>query len=76
MSERSDLAENKRRRRLEACPDMYRNGLARCFAKKASPRAAIKAFCLECMGYDRAGVTECTAYACPLWEYRPIFKTK
>lgn len=38
---------------------------------KASPRVAIKAFCLECVGWNRAEVRRCTATACPLWLYRP-----
>jgi hypothetical protein len=38
---------------------------------KASPRVAIKAFCLECVGWNRPEVARCTATACPLWMYRP-----
>jgi len=36
-----------------------------------SRQAAIKAFCIECNGYDPVAVKDCTAPACPLWEYRP-----
>ena len=61
----------KRARRLEQCPISARNLLTRCWAKKASPRQAVKAFCHECCGYDRAAITECTAWACPLFEFRP-----
>ena len=39
---------------------------------KASPRVAIKAFCMECVGWNRTEVTKCTALACPLWMYRPF----
>lgn len=39
---------------------------------KASPRIAIKAFCMECVGWSRAEVTNCTGFACPLWMYRPF----
>jgi hypothetical protein len=39
---------------------------------KASPRVAIKAFCLECVGWNRPEVARCTATACPLWMYRPF----
>ncbi len=39
---------------------------------KASPRAAIKAFCTECVGWNRQEVHRCTATACPLWMYRPF----
>lgn len=67
--------EKTRARRLAACPSSSKRLLASCWAKKASPRAAIKAFCAECVGYDRDAVAGCTAYACPLWRYRP-FQTK
>ena len=39
---------------------------------RASPRVAIKAFCMECVGWSRGEVTNCTATACPLWMYRPF----
>lgn len=41
--------------------------------KGRSPRAAIKANCAMCMGWDdwRNGVRNCTDPACPLYEYRP-----
>ena len=44
----------------------------RAYAGK-SMKAALQAFCIECQGFDdaRAGIRDCTAYACPLWEYRP-----
>jgi len=38
-------------------------------------RASIKAFCMECVGWERLAVTECTAPACPLYPVRP-FQTK
>jgi hypothetical protein len=38
----------------------------------ASPRAAIKVFCLECVGWQREDVAHCTAQACPLYAYRPF----
>lgn len=63
--------EKIRARRLAACPRSSKRLLADCWAKKASPRQAIKAFCHECQSFDRDGVAGCTAYACPLWRYRP-----
>lgn len=39
-----------------------------------SPRQAIKAFCLRCVGYLRADVSNCTATHCPLHRYRPFQK--
>lgn len=41
-----------------------------------SKSLAIKSFCFECMGWDRAGVKSCTALACPLWAYRPGSKKR
>jgi hypothetical protein len=63
-----------RAHRLAEAPDLYRAQYKRALDGKASPRVAIKAFCLECVGYVRKDVTNCTAYACPLYEYRPEFK--
>ena len=37
-----------------------------------SKQAAIKAHCLECVGYDRTAIRNCTAPACPLYEVRPF----
>lgn len=48
--------------------------LAPLFARAASGKsraAAIKAFCIECVGFKRADVTNCTAQQCPLYPYRP-----
>lgn len=33
-------------------------------------KAAIRAFCLECVGYDAAGVRRCSSPECPLFEFR------
>lgn len=66
--------EAKKARRLETTPAMSKSILAKSWTQKASARACIKAFCLECMGFDRIGIGECTAYACPLWLKRPYQK--
>ena len=42
--------------------------------ERSSRAAAMKTFCLECMGYRRAEVARCASYACPLWEWR-AFRT-
>jgi hypothetical protein len=52
-------------------PMTCRNILSRAYAGEAAPRQAIKAFCLRCVGYVRADVSDCTAWACPLHPYRP-----
>lgn len=36
-----------------------------------SRKAAIKAFCLECVCWQKEEVRLCTALACPLYAYRP-----
>lgn len=41
-----------------------------------SKQAGIKAFCLECIGYDRTAIRNCTAPACPLYEVRPFQEHK
>lgn len=49
-------------------------GLFRRAARGRSRKAAIMAHCIECMGYRRADVTDCTSTSCPLYPYRPIVK--
>lgn len=48
----------------------YLNTFRRAYAGK-SLRAAVNAHCIECMGFDAAAVRECSALACPLFQYRP-----
>ena len=48
----------------------YLNTLRRAYAGK-SLRAAVNAFCIECVGFDAAEVKRCTAPACPLYAQRP-----
>lgn len=55
-------------------PTASRKLFERVWSGKASPRASIKACCQECVGFERAAITECTAYACPLWNLRPYQK--
>ena len=57
---------------IDETPAMYKGGMERAVMGEASPRQAIKAFCLRCVGYVRADVTGCTAYKCPLHAYRPF----
>ena len=61
----------------EALP-LYRPVMRKAYAGIAPPRSAIKAQCLQCVGYERLMVTHCTGYSCPLtgyscplWAYRP-----
>ncbi len=36
-----------------------------------SLRAAVNAFCAECLSFDTPAVKDCSSPACPLWAYRP-----
>jgi len=58
-------------RRLSQMPKHCRNTYLRALGGR-SRKSAIKAFCLECTGWQRAEVARCTALACPLWPYRPF----
>ena len=62
--------ESQIEKRLREMPRTYRN-----FYKKAmqgrSLKTAIRAFCLECVQWQRAEVENCTDTGCPLYPYRP-----
>ena len=56
---------------LEQMPESCRRGYAKAMLGK-SLSAAVKAHCLECVGWVRADVTNCTGTACAMWPYRPF----
>lgn len=66
----SDRIATKRARRLETAPMSVCGILSRSWTRK-SRKTAITAMCLECVGFDRKAITECAAYAYPLWKSRP-----
>ncbi len=76
IRERLSVLEPKKRAMVEKraadVPISARGGYVRSALGEASPRQAIKAFCLECVYWIRSEVTQCTALACPLYEYRPF----
>ena len=57
--------------RLSQMPNLCRNTYLKAVGGK-SPASGVKAFCMECVGWDRVEVRRCTASACPLWAYRPF----
>lgn len=60
----------------EHIPDIYKAAYDKAMEGK-SKTAAIKAFCLECICWQREGIRKCTATACPLYPYRPYkFESK
>lgn len=64
----------KRARRIATAPVSCRKVLIDSWSQKCAPRRAIKAFCLECVGFERVAITECSSFACPLWNFRPYRK--
>lgn len=59
-------------RYLNQAPDSQKTILSRALQGTASPRAAIKAKCLNCCGFDRAEVRHCPVVLCALHRYRPF----
>jgi len=59
-------------KRIAEAPESTQGILTRTYAGKSSPRAAIKAFCMQCVGYSRDDVRNCSAFGCPLHKYRPF----
>lgn len=56
--------------KLSGVPGIYQNVFARAYAG-SSRSAGIKAFCLDCVGFQRSAIRDCTSLACPLYPYRP-----
>lgn len=56
---------------LPRVPVKYRQLVERATSGEASPRSAVKAHCLVCVGFVREEVTRCAVHRCPLWRYRP-----
>src|ERR1051325_6257476 len=71
----AEIIAAKRAERLKTTSDMFKPLMKRIYAKTASPRECIKAFCLECVGFDRNAIAECSSYACPHWNLRPFKKS-
>ncbi len=70
----------KRAGRLASTPDRWKGHFVAAWSLKApgqptcAPRRAIRAFCLECCGFDVPTIAQCASYACPLWNFRPFQK--
>jgi hypothetical protein len=61
---------------VDAIPQTCQLGYEKALKGVASPRQAIKAFCMACTGYVRADVAGCTAFRCALWMHRPFQDAK
>jgi len=71
-NEIAEIREKRVKRAIEQAPESAKKTLTQAFSGSASPRAAIKAMCLSCVGFQRDEIRDCTAFACPLWKYRPF----
>ncbi len=62
---------------LKGVPKKYAGTYRRALEGKAPKAGAIKAKCLECVGFEEAQerIRNCTVTRCPLWSYRP-YQTK
>ena len=68
----SEKITAKRAGRLATTPATAKGHFVAAWAGKCSPRRAIKAQCLECVGFDRQAIADCNCWACPLWAFRPF----
>jgi hypothetical protein len=58
-------------KRLSDMPGIYRNNYKKAM-KGRNRTAAVKAFCLECVSWQRNEVKDCVSVECPLYLYRPF----
>lgn len=65
------MSQNRIKQVKAGMPQSYRKMYMDAVRGEASPRAAIKINCLECMGFDRGEVKACESDHCPLFQYRP-----
>ncbi len=65
-----ELAARRIAKRRADMPKAYRKNYDKAMIGK-SLRAATKAFCLECVVWERVEVRLCPSVSCPLWLYRP-----
>ena len=62
--------QEKIEKRASDMPKIYRANYLKAMSGK-SKAAALKAFCLECVYWQKEEVKLCTAPQCPLYPYRP-----
>ena len=51
-------------------PNVHKANYAKALRGR-SMRSGIKAFCLECVCYQKEEIRNCTDDGCPLFKYRP-----
>ena len=60
-----------RAKTLKDMPTRYHKLFYKAWKGK-NTEVAIEAFCLQCVCFQTAEITNCTSYACPLFEFRKI----
>jgi hypothetical protein len=60
-------------RRIKDIPKIYRKIYEKAVINGSKP-AAIKAFCLECVCWQKNEIINCTSLDCPLYAVRPFIK--
>lgn len=65
-----ELSE-KQKKYLKNVPDIYKKGVEVSFTVPKQRSVAIKAKCLDCSGFQRTEVRDCTITTCSLWLVRP-----
>ena len=68
------LREEKIACRMEEIPKKYRK-IYKKAVENRSKSAAIKAFCLECVCWQKNEVINCSCLTCPLYGVRPFTKS-
>jgi len=70
--ERLDPVKRKQvRDRVENIPESRIRAYLKATLGNGSPSNAIKAHCMECVGWNTNEIKECTCYGCALYEFRP-----
>jgi hypothetical protein len=69
------LRKQKIARRLAEIPKKYRKIYKKAVETNSKPEA-IKAFCLECVCWQKNEIINCSCLACPLYGLRPYTESR
>ena len=69
------IRNQKIARKIKEIPKIYRKIYGKAVINGNKP-AAIKAFCLECVCWQKNEVINCTYVTCPLYLVRPFIKSQ
>lgn len=53
---------------IRRAPKAYQRGYLLALTGRVAARAAIRLFCLQCVGWSRPESAACTSRVCPLWQ--------